>query len=114
MEQIFQTASPGITIAVTSVASTAALLPVTDVLDSIDQGMVQIRVVNEGPNIAFLSIGKTGATATLPAAGATKTCDAVLAGADIILTLSPSHRYISAICRASGTATLSVYVGRGQ
>ena len=86
----------------------------TDILDSLVQGQSHLRVVNEGPNIAFIAVGKTTATATLPTATAAKTCDAVLAGEDMILTLSPNARYISAICRAAGIATLSVYVGRGQ
>src|SRR3989304_924607 len=107
MDTLFQTQSPGISISVTSTASTAVALPVTDILDSLVQGQSHLRVVNEGPNIAFIAVGKTTATAA-------KTCDAVLAGEDMILTLSPNARYISAICRAAGIATLSVYVGRGQ
>jgi hypothetical protein len=37
-----------------------------------------------------------------------------LPGADVTLTLAPDAAFISAICRAGGTATLSVYVGRGE
>lgn len=75
----------------------------------------QVRVVNEGPNVCFFALGAAGVTATLPTTGnGVKTCVAVLAGEDIILTRSPLvDLYISTICRSGGTATLSVYVGEG-
>lgn len=77
-------------------------------------GGTQVRIVNEGPNIAFLAFSKRGAAATLPVAGTTNTCDAVLSGEDLILTLGPDDGFISAICRATQTAVLTVYVGIGQ
>ncbi|SRR6266851_5859692 len=101
----FQTKAPGITISVTSTATTAVVLPT---------GGPQLRIVNEGPNIAFLAFSKNGVLATLPTASQTVTCDAVLSGEDLILTRGPDDNYISAISRATQTATLSVYVGSGQ
>ena len=93
-------------ISVTATASTSAALP--NVGD-------QIRLVNEGPNHCFVSIGSGTQTATLPNATPTATSTPVLAGEDLILTIpSADVLNISAICRASGTATLCVQVGRGN
>lgn len=73
-----------------------------------------VRIVNEGPNIAFISIGSGSQTATLPNATPTATSTPVLAGTDVVLTIPADQVYnISAICRASGTATLDVQVGEG-
>lgn len=116
---VFQTNAAGISHAVTSTASTAVLLPTKDFTDLIQQGQCQIRVVNEGPNICFFATGGSSAlAATLPTTTSANTCDAVLPGTDVTLTLKPVRDvqagiYFSAICRAAGTATLSVYIGRG-
>jgi hypothetical protein len=92
-------------ISVTSTASTSTALP--------GQGNV-VRIVNEGPNIAFVSIGSGAQTATLPNATPVSTSTPVLAGTDISLSISNDAVYnISAICRAAGTATLDVQVGEG-
>lgn len=92
-------------ISVTASASTSTALPA--------KGCV-IRVVNEGPNIAFISVGTGTQTATLPNATVTATSTPVLAGSDVSLSIASDATYnISAICRASGTATLSVQVGEG-
>lgn len=92
-------------ISVTASASTSTALP--------GQGNT-VRIVNEGPNIAFVSIGSGTQTATLPNATATATSTPVLPGTDISLTIPNDAVYnISAICRASGTATLDVQVGEG-
>lgn len=104
----FSAASPGITVAATASALTAVALPT-------GSGN-KVRIVNEGPNICFVALGGASVAATLPTTGAgVTTCDAVLAGEDIILSRSTlAHTFISTICRASGTATLSVYVGEGN
>lgn len=102
----FQTKAPCITISASSTATAAVPLPVSG------SGQ-QVRIVNEGPNIAFLAFTKNGVVATLPVAVTTKTCDAVLSGEDLILTLAPDDLFVSAICRATQTAVLSVYVGIG-
>ena len=110
--QPFSATALGITVAATSSALTAVALPVgADVTNS---GNV-IRIVNEGPNICFVALGAAGVLATLPTTGAgVTTCVPVLAGSDIVLSRSPLvDRYISTICRAAGTATLTVQVGEG-
>ena len=97
-------------ISVTDSASTSTALP--GIGDT-------VRLVNEGPNNCFVSIGTGTQTATLPNATPTATSTPVLAGSDISLTFpkdsaaSPIALNISAICRASGTATLCVQVGQG-
>ncbi|SRR6266576_279765 len=105
----FQSKAPGITISASSSATAAVPLPR-------GQGSgQQVRIVNEGPNVAFLAFGKTGViVATLPIAGFTSTCTAVLSGEDVILTLEADDAFISAVCRSTQTAVLSVYVGTGQ
>lgn len=108
-------------ISVTATASASTALPAVG---------NSVRLVNEGPNHCFVSIGTAAQTATLPNATPTATSTPVLAGEDIILTIpkpeatsapdTPSAKWtaptplnISAICRASGTATLCVQVGEG-
>jgi len=101
-------------ISVTATASTSTALPAIGNC---------IRLVNEGPNQCFVSIGTGAQTATLPNATPTATSTPVLAGEDVILSIpSPTNDSntgaatplnISAICRASGTATLCVQVGEG-
>lgn len=94
-----------ISVAVTSTASTSVALPAVG---------NTIRIVNEGPNIAFVSVGIGTQTATLPTGTGVATCTPVLSGSDISLTIeNDAVCSISAICRAAGTATLSVAVGEG-
>jgi hypothetical protein len=72
-----------------------------------------LRIVNEGPNVVFISVGSGAQTATLPTGTAAATCTAVMPG-DTSLSIAPDAVYnISAICRASQTATLTVQVGEG-
>ena len=74
-----------------------------------------LRVVNEGPNVAFLSIGAGAQTATVPSGSAAQTCMAVLASSDSTFTIPNDAVYnFSAICRAAQTAVLTIYVGEGQ
>lgn len=92
-------------ISVTSTASTSTALP--------GQGNT-LRVYNEGPNVAFISVGAGTQTATLPNATATATSTPVGPGEDCSFTIPNDAVYnISAICRAAGTATLDVQVGEG-
>lgn len=96
-------------ISVTSTASTSVALP----------GVGNtLRVVNEGPNVAFISVGTSTQTATLPNATPTATSTPVLAGSDVVFSIASNPGdstplNISAICRAGGTATLDVAVGNG-
>lgn len=92
-------------ISVTSSASTSTALP--------NKGNT-IRVVNEGPNVCWMSIGSGTQTATLPATSSpVSTCTPIPVG-DITLGIPNDAVYnISTICRASQTARLSVQVGEG-
>lgn len=91
-------------ITVTSSASTSTTLP------SLGN---TLRVVNEGPNDAFISVGAGAQTATLPNATPVATSTPVLAGSDVSFTIpGDAVLNISAITR-TGTATLSVSVGEG-
>jgi hypothetical protein len=76
-----------------------------------------VRIVNEGPNHAYVSIGPGTQTATLPSPSAQTTCTPVLAGTDstftIPNTIPGSALSFSAIC-ITGTATLDIQVGEGQ
>lgn len=101
----FSAQSKTLPIAVTSTASTSTALP--------GQGNT-LRVVNEGPNVAFISVGSGAQTAVLPNATPTATSTPVLPGEDCSFTIPGDAVYnISAICRAAGTATLDVQVGEG-
>lgn len=94
-------------LAVTTTASASITLPGT--------GSV-IRIVNEGPNHAYVSIGATTQTATVPTTTATFTSTPILAGTDSTFTLpdgNGSRLQLSAIC-GTGTATLDIQVGEGQ
>lgn len=103
--QPFTAQAKTLPISVTSTASTSTALPALG---------NSVRIVNEGPNVAFVSIGSGTQTATLPNATPTATSTPVLAGTDVSFSIPNDAVYnISAICRASGTATLSVQVGEG-
>ena len=99
-------------IAATSTASSSTALPAVG---------STIRVINEGPNTAFISIGVAAQTATLPNATPTTTSTPVLAGSDQMFNIpnpggsgsAGTPLNISAICRAGATATLQVQVGEG-
>ena len=104
----FTATAKGITVAATASALSAVAVP--------SGAGNQIRIVNEGPNICFVALGASSVAATVPTTGAgVTTCTPVMAGEDVILTRSPLvDLYISTICRASGTATLTVHVGEGN
>lgn len=92
-------------ISVTSTASTSVALP--------GQGNV-VRVVNIGPNEAYLSIGTGAQTATVASGTANATSTVILAGTDISLSIPNSVVLnISAICASTKSATLVVQVGEG-
>lgn len=91
---------------VTATASTSKALDNTD--------YSTIRIVNDSYSTVFLSIGKGTQTATLPTTTATKTCTPLLGQSDITLSLPRDIGLnISAICKASETATIYVQVGEG-
>lgn len=106
-QNLFSAQSATIAVAATATASVAALLPFA---------CGTLRIVNEGPNMAFVAVAATavGAVATLPAGAAAQTCTPVLPASDITLSIAgATAQYISAICRAAGTAVLSVSTGEG-
>ena len=107
MDILFSDRAPGISVSATAVALTAVALPHSD--------GNSIRIVNEGPNIVFVALGASDVLATLPATGAgTRTCTPVLSGADVVLRRDPQiDKFISTICRAAGTATLTVHIDVG-
>lgn len=89
----------------TSTASSSTALPA--------QGTC-VRIVNEGTDNAYVSIGSGTQTATLPSGTASATSTPVLAGSDVVMSIPGDAVYnISAICRATKTATLIVQVGEG-
>ena len=103
-------------LAVSVTATASASQPLASSGDS-------IFFLNEGPNIAFVSIGTGAQTATVPgtsAAAAVATSFPVPVGVVMIrscpedlTTDPPTPLNISAICRGTGTATLNVAVNRG-
>lgn len=101
----FSAQSKTLPITVTATASTSTALP--------GQGNV-LRVFNEGPNHAFISVGSGAQTATLPNSTPTATSTVIGAGEDAVFSIPNDATYnISAICRASQTALLDVSVGEG-
>lgn len=74
-----------------------------------------LRVVNEGPNAAFIAVGDTSAAsiAVVPADGGVLSCF-VAAGADVTFSIpSDSAKFVSAICR-TGTAVMEFYAGESS
>ncbi len=101
----FTATSKTLPISVTATASSSTALP--------GQGNT-LRIVNEGPNVAFVSIGAGAQTAVLPNSTPTATSTPILSGTDVSFTIPNDQVYnISAICRANSTALLDVQVGEG-
>jgi len=107
MQNLMNLNQPCFSISATSTASTTAALPEGDT----------IRLVNEGPNNVYVSVGLGSQTATVPGSTANTTCVPILAGSDCVFSLPKASLQgvpnISAICRAASTATLLVHVGSG-
>lgn len=112
--ELFPLRALTLAIACTSTSSTSQALPSLG---------GTVRLVNEGPNNCYVSIGSGAQTATLPPTSSpVATCTPVLAGEDVVLSipnnvggpgdLTPLN--IAAVCRASQTATLIVQCAQGQ
>lgn len=101
----FSAQAKSLPISVTATASTSAALP--------SSGST-LRCLNEGPNICFISVGSGAQTATLPNSTPTATSFPVVVGDSSFSIPSDAVYNISAICRASQTATLVVSVGSGE
>ena len=103
--RLFNAQAKAISISVAAVASASVALP--------GKGSC-VRIVNEGPDTAFISIGSGTQTATTPNSTPAGTATPVLPSSDIILSIPSDQVYnISAICRSAGSATLDVQVGEG-
>lgn len=77
-----------------------------------------VRIVNEGPNVAFIHISSGAAVATLPHATTPVATSTPCYLGETILSLpfemdTTTPLNMSAICRATETAELSVQVGEG-
>ena len=107
MNKPFGCSSPAITVPSSAVTLVAVALPSS-------QGN-SIRIVNEGPNIAFVALGTASVLATLPTTGTgAVTCTPVMVNEDLILTRNAyTDLFISTICRAAGTSVLTVACGDG-
>jgi hypothetical protein len=91
-------------------ASTAAPTPV-----QMPNAGNTLRVVNEGPNAAFIAVGDTQATsiAVVPVDGSVLACY-VASGADVTFSIpGDSAKFVSAICR-TGTAVMEFYAGESS
>lgn len=74
-----------------------------------------LRVVNEGPNAAFIAVGDTSAAAiaVLPVDGGVLSCF-VAAGADVTFSIpNDTAKFVSAICR-TGNAVIEFYAGESS
>ena len=95
-----------IAIAGTSTASTSVFLPCTG---------GTIRLVNEGPNHCYVSIGRGAQTAVLPSATLSASAFPIESGADTSFGIpNDPTLQISIICRAAATCVLLVSVSDGM
>lgn len=105
MTPAFRADEPSFSISATATATAGAAFGNAPAVNS---GRTNVRIVNEGPNNAYIAVGASTVTATVPTGTAAATATPVLAGTDITLSVIPGETHISAICRASATATLIV------
>lgn len=106
--ELFLSNALTLAIAVTSTSSTSAALPAVG---------TSVRLVNEGPNRCYVSIGSGAQTATVPpTSNPVATCTPILPGADMVFGIpnnSATPYNIAAICRTGESATLIVQCGGG-
>lgn len=103
----FSAAVKTVSVAASAVATASAALPSSG---------NQIRLMNEGPNVAFIAIGSGAQTATLPAAtaGASTVTSVPVPVGDVTLTIDSSAVLnFSVVCRAAQTAQVNIQVGEG-
>lgn len=91
-------------ITVTTSASTSAALPAVG---------NYLRVVNGGTSNAFIAVGTSAQTATLPNATPTATSTPVLAGEDVTFTIQYNGTPLQISAIGAGATTLYVQVGEG-
>ena len=94
-----------LSVSVTTASSTAANLPAVG---------NTVRIVNEGPNNAYVAISAAGTTATVPTGTAAATETPVLAGTDIALDIDGMTQMMICAITATGSATLRMQVSDGE
>jgi hypothetical protein len=102
---LFPANAPSMLVSASTTASTSVPLP--------SQGN-SLRIVNEGPNNAYISVGSGIQTAAVPSVTANASSVPILAGTDIVLSIAPLFQInqISAITLV-GTASLQVSIAPG-
>lgn len=101
----FSAQSKTLKISVTNTASTSGALP--------GAGNT-LRVVNEGSNTAFISVGTGAQAATVPDVSTpVATCTPILSGEDAVFSIPASSTLNISAITATSTATLYVSVGEG-
>ncbi len=104
--QPFPANAKSILVSVTASASSSAALP--------GQGAC-LRVVNLGPNEAYLAISGGTATAVVPTGIGNANATAIINGADEVLGIPSDQVYnFSLICNTGKTATVILAVSEGQ
>jgi hypothetical protein len=94
-------------IAIAGSATVSASVPLPGVGGS-------VRIVNEGPNNCYVSLGVGAQTASVPGTVPSTGCTPVLSGEDVSFGIpSRADLQISVICRATATCVLLVQVGEG-
>lgn len=101
----FSAQAPTRSYAVTTAAGASVALP--------GIGSV-VRIVNEGPSTAYVSIGTGTQVATVPTATPLVTSCPVLAGTDVTFSINISPNLQISAITATGTAVLDIQVGEGQ
>lgn len=101
--------APGVRLSATAATGRIALPTFTNGTGAPTEN---VRVVNEGPNTAYLRGGDVTVNAAVPT-GTVAPDSAVLAGEDVIFSISSNMTHIAAICNAGGTATLNISEAEG-
>jgi hypothetical protein len=107
----FSANAPGVRLAVTATSGNIQFNQSSYVT------LMTLRVVNRGPNPAYFRLGVDNAvTATIPGASpAATTGTCVLNGSEVLITIDPSaYTWLAAICAATETAALDIYIGEGS
>ena len=106
MDALFNVSALTQRVAATTSASASVALPAAG---------QTVRIVNHGPNDAYVAIGTAAQTAVVPTGTPSASATPVLAGSDVTFSIASfgSVNNISAIT-ATGTATLDVQVDGGM
>lgn len=102
----FTAGAKAIRIAVSDTASASTTLP---------GGGASLRVVNLGPNVVYISVGRDEQVATVPNSTPSNASCPVIPG-DCVLNIPASYNtttQISAICDLGGSADIIIQTGEG-